>query len=357
MDAGKLALDDDLSKYVDGYGTGGRRVTLEHLLTHTSGIPNYTDMDEWARHLPEELTPRQILDMVKLKPLEFDPGTQFKYSNSGYLLLGLVIEKAAGRSYADYIRQMVLPLGMRQTMYDDTVRVIPRRARGYEWEGDEWRNARYIGMSQPFSAGGLVSTVDDLALWNTAIDRGRLLSESSRARWYTPFTLTSGRSTGYALGWSVTKHEGVAVAEHGGGINGFRSWVVRIPSEQVYVAVLSNNGTSRPGTVARQLAALAIGRPFKDPLLAVVPVPTLEEYVGKYEMADGERISVGIAKGRLTIQQHGEPLPLSPSATAEFFEPDGVLRVSFRPDAATGDMSVTLAGWGEPHEGRRVSRE
>ena len=143
-------------------------------------------------------------------------------------------------------------------------------------------------MSQPFSAGGLVSTVDDLALWNTAIDRGRLLSESSRARWYTPFTLTSGRSTGYALGWSVTKHEGLAVAEHGGGINGFRSWVVRIPSERVYVAVLSNNGASRPGTVARQLAALAIGRPFKDPLLAVVPVPTLEEYVGKYKMADGE---------------------------------------------------------------------
>ena len=357
VDAGKLALDDDPSKYVDGYDTGGRRVTIEHLLTHTSGIPNYTDMDEWARHLPEELTPRQILDIVKVKPLEFYPGAQFKYSNSGYLLLGLVIEKAAGRSYADYIRQMVLPLGMRQTMYDDTVRVIPRRARGYEWEGDEWRNARYIGMSQPFSAGGLVSTVDDLALWNTAIDRGRLLSESSRARWYTPFTLTSGRSTGYALGWSVTTHEGLAVAEHGGGINGFRSWVVRIPSERVYIAVLSNNGASRPGTVARQLAALAIGRPFKDPLLAVVPAPTLEEYVGKYKMADGEGISVGIAKGRLTIQQHGEPLPLSPSATTEFFEPDGVLRVSFRPDAATGDMSMTLAGWGEPREGRRVSRK
>ena len=230
--------------------------------------------------------------MVKAKPLEFDPGAQFKYSNSGYLLLGLVIEKVAGRSYADYIRQMVLPLGMRQTMYDDPVRVIPRRARGYEWEGDEWRNARYIGMSQPFSAGGLVSTVDDLALWNTAIDRGRLLSESSRARWFTPFTLTSGRSTRVCTG--VVGHEargpcGGRARRRDQRVSVVR--VVRIPSERVYVAVLSNNGASRPGTVARQLAALAIGRPFKDPLLAVVPVPTLEEYVGKYEMADGERIS------------------------------------------------------------------
>ena len=357
VDAGKLALDDDVAKYVEGYDTGGRRVTIEHLLTHTSGIPNYTDLDEWAAHLREELTPRQILDMLRVKPPEFEPGTQFKYSNSGYLLLGLVIENVSGRPYADYIRQMVLPLGMRHTMYDDPVRVVPRRARGYEWEGDEWRNARYIGMSQPFSAGGLVSTVDDLALWNTAIDRGRLLSESSRARWFAPFTLKSGRTTGYALGWSVTKHEGLAVAEHGGGINGFASRVVRIPSERVYVAVLSNNGTSRSGTVARQLAALAIGRPFKDPLLAVVPVPTLEEYAGEYEMADGERIRVGTARSRLTIQEHGGPIALSPSGTAEFFEPDGVLRVSFRPDPATAGMSVTLSGWGEPREGRRVSRK
>ena len=357
VDSGKLALDDDVSKYVDAYDTGERRVTIEHLLTHTSGIPDYTDMDEWVRRLREELTPRQILDMVKARPLEFEPGAQFAYSNSGYLLLGLVIEKVSGRPYADYIRQMVLPLGMRQTMYDDPVRVIPRRARGYEWEGDEWRNAPYIGMSQPFSAGALVSTVDDLALWNTAIERGRLLSESSRARWYAPFTLTSGRTTGYALGWSVTKHEGLAVAEHGGGIHGFASRVVRIPSERIYVAVLSNNSASRPGTVARQLAALAIGRPFTDPPLAVVPVPTLEEYVGTYEMADGAQIRVATARNRLTIEQQGDPQVLSPSGTAEFFEPEGVLRLSFRPDAVAGGMSLRLWGWGEPREGRRVRRD
>jgi D-alanyl-D-alanine carboxypeptidase len=357
VDSGKLALDDDVSKYVDGYDTGGRRVTIEHLLTHTSGIPNYTAMDEWARHVREELTPRQILDTLKAKALEFEPGAQFKYSNSGYLLLGLIIEKVSGRSYADYIRQMVLPLGMRQTLYDDPLRVIPRRARGYEWEADEWRNAPYIGMSQPFSAGALVSTVDDLALWNTAIERGRLLSESSRTRWYAPFTLTSGRTTGYALGWSVTKHEGLAVAEHGGGIQGFASRVVRIPSERVYVAILSNNGASRPGTVARQLAALAIGRPFKDPPLAVVPGPTLEAYAGTYEMTDGEQIRVDTAKNRLTIQQHGDPVALSPSGMAEFFEPEGVLRLSFRPDGTNGGMSVRLWGWGEPREGRRVRRD
>src|SRR5918993_155343 len=354
VDAGKLTLDDDVAKYVEGYDTGGRRVTIEHLVTHTSGIPNYTELDEWAAHLRDELTPRQILDMIRVKPHEFEPGTQFKYSNSGYLLLGLVIEKVSGRPYADYIRQMVLPLGMPQTMYDDPLLLIPRRARGYEWESDEWRNAPYIGMSQPFSAGALVSTVDDLALWNTAIERGRLLSESSRARWFAPFRLASGRTTGYALGWSVTTHEGLAVAEHGGGIQGFASCVVRIPSERVYVAVLSNNGASRPRTVARQLAAVAIGRPFRDPPLVVVPGPTLETYVGTYEMADGEQIRIATVRNRLTIQQHGEPVALSPSGMAEFFEPDGVLRVSFRPAGTNGGMSVRLWGWGEPREGRRT---
>ena len=135
------------------------------------------------------------------------------------------------------------------------------------------------------------------------------------------------------------------------GSTGFASRVVRIPSERVYVAVLSNNGASRPGTVARQLAALAIGRPFKDPLLAVVPVPTLEEYVG--ELRDGRRgADQGRdARSRLTIQQHGEPMALSPSATAEFFEPEGVLRVSFRPDAATGGMSVHAGGLGRTARG------
>jgi D-alanyl-D-alanine carboxypeptidase len=356
LDQGKLALDDDVTKYVEGYDTHGRRLTIEHLLTHTSGVPSYTDMEEWFPHIREELAPRQILDKFANRPLEFDPGTRFRYSNSGFLLLGLVIEKVSGRSYADYVRQMVLPLGMRQTMYDDPLRVIPRRARGYERKEDEWRNARYIGMSQPFSAGALVSTVDDLALWNTAIERGRLLSDSSRARWFTPFTLASGTSTGYAMGWAITTHEGLAVAEHGGGIPGFVCHVVRLPSERLYVAVLSNNTASNPTTVARRLAALAIGRPFKDPAVVPVPAPSLDAYTGRYELPDGEMVRVAAKAGALTIERHGEETRLSPSGPADFFEADGVLRVRFRADAA-GGMSVTLGGWGEPHEGRRVARD
>jgi D-alanyl-D-alanine carboxypeptidase len=355
-DAGKLALEDDVAQYVSPYDTAGRRVTIEHLLTHTSGIPNYTDLEEWSPHLPEELTPRQILDMVQAKPLEFEPGSRFKYSNSGYLLLGLIIEKVSGRSYADYIRQMVLPLGMRQTMYDDPVRVIPRRARGYERKAGEWRNARYIGMSQPFSAGALVSTADDLALWNTAIERGRLLSDSARARWFTPYTLASGRASRYAMGWLVTTHEGLLVAEHGGGIPGFACFVVRLPAERLYVAVLSNNAASHPAAIAHRLAALAIGRPFQDPPVVAVPAPTLEGYAGTYAMADEQAITIATDKGHLTIEQHGEIAALSASGPADFFEAGGVRRLTFLPDAATGAMGVRMWGWGEPLEGKRVGR-
>jgi D-alanyl-D-alanine carboxypeptidase len=353
VDQGKLALDEAVTKYVDGYDAG-HRVTIEQLLTHTGGVPNYTDMAEWVPHLREELTPLQIVDMFRQKPLEFDPGSRFKYSNSGYLLLGLVIEKVSGRMYADYIRQMVLPLGMRQTMYDDPARVTPRRARGYERVGEEWQNARYIGMSQPFSAGGLISSVDDLALWNTAIDRGRLLSEASRARWFTPATLPSGSTTGYALGWRVTTHEGVAVAEHGGDIPGYAAYVIRIPSQRLFVAVLSNNRPSHPSTVAQRLAALSLGRPFVDPTVATVLPPTLATYVGTYEMPDGETVRIAVTDDRLTIDRHGDTTALSASGPADFFEPGGVLRVTFQPEAGTG-MRIKLWGWGEPREGNRVN--
>jgi len=355
-DQGKLALDDEVTKHVDGYDTHGRRVTLEHLLTHTSGVPSYTDLPEWFPHVREELKPRQIVEMFGPKPLEFEPGSRFKYSNSGYLLLGLVIEKVSGRTYADYIRRMVLPLGMRQTMYDDPLRVIPRRARGYGRAGDEWANAPFIAMSQPFAAGALLSTVDDLALWNTAIERGRLLSDASRARWFAPYVLPSGRATGYAMGWSVTSHEGLAVAEHGGGIPGFVCHVIRIPSERLYVAVLSNNPSSQPDAVARRLAALAIGRPFTDPPLAVVPASTLETYAGRYDMPDGEVVRITVAGDRLGIERHGASRKVSASGPADFFEPDGVLRITFQP-GANDEMSVRFWGWGEPREGRRVSRD
>ena len=357
VDQGKLAVDDQVTKYVDGYDAGGHRVTIEQLLTHTSGVPNYTDMDEWFPHLREELTPWRILDIVKTKPFSFEPGTRFKYSNTGYLLLGLVIEKVSRRSYADYIRQMVLPLGMRQTMYDDPLRVMPRRVRGYERYGDEWRNARYIGMSQPFAAGALVSSADDLALWDTAIMRGRILSESSRTRWFTPYTLTSGRTTRYAMGWAITTHETLAVAEHGGGIPGFACHVVRLPTERLFVAVLSNNPSSRPDTLARLLTALAIGRQFKDPPTAPVPAPTLESYVGTYELEDDEPMRVTVADGRLTIEHHGRTRVMSASGPQDFFEPAGVLRLTFQPDASGDGMTMKVWGWGEPREARRVRQQ
>ena len=232
---------------------------------------------------------------------------------------------------------------------------MPRRVRGYERYGDEWRNARYLGMSQPFAAGALVSSVDDLALWDTAIERGRILSDSSRARWFTPFTLASGRATHYAMGWAVTTHESLAVAEHGGGIPGFACHLVRLPSERLFVAVLSNNSASQPSTLARRLAALAIGRPFKDPPVAPVTAPTLESYVGTYEFGDeNEPMRVVLAEGTLTIEQHGRTTALSASGPVDYFEPDGVLRLTFQPDASGDGMTMKVWGWGEPREARRV---
>jgi CubicO group peptidase (beta-lactamase class C family) len=168
-DEGKLALNDDVRKYIPDFPDKGAVITIEHLLTHTSGVPSYTELPAWLKLWRQDMSPAEILALTKDLPLEFPPGTRFKYDNTGYTMLGMVIEKASGMSYADFItRRIFEPCGMKSSSYGSKQALVANRAFGYTRNGKSWENAPYLSMTQPYAAGSLMSTADDLAAWRTA---------------------------------------------------------------------------------------------------------------------------------------------------------------------------------------------
>ena len=245
---GRLALTDPITRFLPDFPTGGRTVTLEHLLTHTSGVPNYTDLPEWIPRWREDMSLATLIGLFAGRPLDFEPGQSWSYSNSGYVLLGAVIEKVTGRSYEDYVEsELFAPLGMTGTRYGHQEEVVAGRVAGYVKGPAGWLNAPYLSLTQPYSAGALMSTVDDLARWSDALEAGRVVSAAARDRMFTPAVLRGGEqdgvSTRYGLGNAVTSVAGRPAHEHGGGIHGFVADLLRVPEGDLLVIVLSNNPT------------------------------------------------------------------------------------------------------------------
>ncbi|MEM7351630.1 MAG: serine hydrolase domain-containing protein [Acidobacteriota bacterium] len=263
---GKLSVQDPITKYLPDYPTDGHTITIEHLLTHTSGIFSYTSIPGYMdAKVQRDLTVDELIDEFDDQEMEFAPGERWSYSNSGYVLLGAIIEKVSGSSYADFIDEHIFtPLGMTASEYGG-LQLIPKRAAGYARDGaGGYRNAPYLSMTQPHAAGSLLSTVDDLALWDRALDSDELLAASSRQRMFTPYDLAGGDPTTYGYGFVIDTFRGTRAISHGGGIFGFSTFAVRLPEEGVYVAVLSNGAPVDPGLIAQKLAALAIGKPLTE---------------------------------------------------------------------------------------------
>jgi CubicO group peptidase (beta-lactamase class C family) len=308
---GKVKLDDPITKYVSDFETRGKTITIEHLLTHTSGIPSYTAIPNFEEIRVRKMSPRQIVALVDAQPLEFEPGSQFKYSNTGYVLLGMVIEKASGMSYADYMLEHVFkPAGMKDTRYGRNDFPTDRHARGYEASQSGFKDAPPLDMSQPFSAGAIESTVDDLWSWTRSLSEGRVVDPRLLERAWTPYTLPGGKSD-YGYGWFVTPdrdapHE--RWISHGGGINGFKSSALWLPERKVFVAVLSNAlGGPDPGRLARQLAQEALGRETRQRVAITLPEATLDKYLGVYEISPNFKLTVTREGERLFIQGTNQP--------------------------------------------------
>ncbi|MCC6070279.1 serine hydrolase [Massilia sp. GCM10020059] len=330
---GKLALTDEISRFLPDYPTQGKKITIEHLLTHTSGIQSYTGKPSYSQTMDRDFSVSQMIDSFKNDPMLFAPGERFDYNNSGYFLLGAIIEKVSGQSYAQFLEQRIFtPLGMAHTAYEGKERSKGPRAAGHSKGETGFGPARPLSMTQPYAAGSLVSSVDDLARWDKAIADGKLLKPASWKKAFTPYKLADGNSTGYGYGWEIGRLNGSERIAHGGGINGFSTYALRVPGKKVFVAVLSNteSGRTHPEMVATKVAAIAIGKPFPDFKAITVAPKVLEQYVGVYKIDDQNTRTIRLEDGKLTMQRTGrERFPLMAYKENGFYFADSLATLEF----------------------------
>ena len=266
-DQGRLSVDDVITKHLPDYPTQGRTVTIRHLLNHTSGI-SMAHM-----HTRQDVNTSELLGMFKDEPFMFEPGEQLQYSNNNYNILGVIIEKISGKSYADFLNEEFFePLGMEDTSFDDYSQIIERRAKGYQGSGDDIQNASFVSMSVPYAAGAVMSSLDDMVLWNRALFGGKVMSRASFEKMTTSTVSTATASEGmdhgmhdgafgdYAFGLFVKEIAGHSVFEHGGAIEGFLAFNIYVPDEELSIVILQNTtGKSGLRDLATQLTAIALG--------------------------------------------------------------------------------------------------
>jgi CubicO group peptidase (beta-lactamase class C family) len=242
VEAGKLSLDDKLTRVLDDLPAAWEMVTIRQLLNHTSGIPDFAKKLDFHVDMRKDFTERQIIALVANDPLDFRPGERMSYSNTGYFLLGMVIEKTSGRPYGDFLRERIFqPLGMAATRFNNLRAVIPNRARGYGLEDAMLYNAEYVSPSIPFAAGGLVSSAADMTRWALAQGSQKLLKAASWEAMWTPGGLNDGKTTAYGFGWYVRSKWSRKRVEHLGGIQGFNGGIVKFIDGDLTVIVLFNS--------------------------------------------------------------------------------------------------------------------
>jgi CubicO group peptidase (beta-lactamase class C family) len=252
---GKLSLDDRITQHLSDLPTAWNAVTVRHLLSHTSGIKNYTSTQAYDKSVHDDLTHREMLDLVAKEPLEFKPGEKFAYSNTGYFLLGMLIEKITGKKYGEFLAERIFDrIGMKHTRVNDLTAIIPNRAHGYSFHDGILLNGDYVNPTQTFAAGALVSTATDLAKWDAALYTGRLLRLSSLEQMWTPAPLSGGETAKYGFGWRVDKVNGHRLISHGGAVRGFSTQISRFVDEGLTVIVLINADNGKADALATGIA-------------------------------------------------------------------------------------------------------
>lgn len=335
QEQGKLSIQDNIKMYVPDFPTGGNKITIEHLMTHTSGIANYTnDRDLFAKEIQVPITLDDMLKRFEAHPMVFKTGDEMRYSNTGYVLLGKIIEVASGQSYAEFIEQNIFKkLAMNSSRYGGD-QIIPNRASGYETAHGEVVNASHIDMSWPHAAGSLLSTVGDLNIWNKAIRNGKLISEESYQQMIKPFKLNDGTFSDYGYGFGISKLNKYDTIEHGGGIPGFVTWAVYIPSEDLYVAALTNSGNGDPGVVARSLIAklLDIDLPTFKP--ANVDKNEAKKLLGTYKISEEASRTLLMENGKFyTERETGAKFEVIPYSQTGFYYEGGLTYIEFTKNA------------------------
>lgn len=255
---GKLSVNDPVSKYIPDYPMGDK-ITIHHLLTHTSGIKDFTKMKSLRDISQKEMTPKMIVDFFKNEPVDFTPGEKFAYNNSGYVVLGYIIELVSGETYEDFIQKNIFDkAGMTKSFYASDTKITPKRAYGYHKREDGYVNKMQISLSIPFSSGSLMSSVGDMLKWQNALNQNLLLNLKTIKKAFTKYKLNDGQEFTYGYGWHLIDTDGIPLRKHSGSVFGFKSMGVYIPSEDIYVIGLTNCDCNSPTQVTEEIALLTL---------------------------------------------------------------------------------------------------
>lgn len=354
QEKGKLNIQDKLSKYFPELPFADS-VTVYNLLTHTSGIYNYTENGDFmASDAVNPATPEKMMALFRNHPLEFAPGSKFSYSNSGYSLLGYIIEKASGMPYEKLMRQVILqPLGMTTAGFDFAHNTSPDRTTGYNFiDGERFGQAGIVDSSVAFSAGSLYGSVRDLYAWDQALEKGKLLSAASWKQVYTPYL------SHYAFGWSVDSLFGKPVVAHNGGIFGYTSTIKRFPQDDAVVIVLSNNSSHQVEEIANNLAGLLFGQTIewpKETVAVQLPEEKLKAFVGEYESMPGFIVVFRLENGVLKAKPADEPeVELTPESETSFVIKSDNIHILFDKDDSGAVKGFKFVAGGNTIQAKKI---
>jgi CubicO group peptidase (beta-lactamase class C family) len=334
---GALSISDPVCKHLKPCPDAWKDITLRHLLTHTSGIPDYTRGPDFLSKMRTPRSADEVIATFRDLPLDFAPGAKYRYSNAGYYVLGAVIEKVSGRRFeAELAESIFKPLGMEATAYGANVRALPRLASGYQPRGTGNETADYVDTSWLFAAGGIHSTVEDLFKFERALSTDVLLPARELA------DMWSAEHGEYGYGWQLLpatpKTLNRRLVFHAGGIPGFSTDLLRYPDEDVTIIILANLHPVALGEVSRDLAAIVFGEPYSVPTVrrtAKVDPAVYDTYVGRYEINPNVTIHVTREGDQLTVQATGQPKDFAvPESETSFYSRVSPARLSFAKDAA-----------------------
>lgn len=326
QEQGKISVNDKLSKFVPDFPRGNE-VTIHHLLTHTSGIHNFTAKPDFINKVTAPVTEDSLIASFKNDPFDFSPGEKWQYSNSGYFLLGYIVEKVTGKPYGDYLKEIFFePLHMTNTGIHTTNLRLDKEAKGYTKENNQYKLAANWDMSWAGGAGAIYSTVEDLNTWNNAVFSGKVINEKSIKEAFTPVTLNDGKRPDnaiYGYGWQFGNYRGEEIIQHGGGVLGFISQLARYPEENVTVAILTNLSPPEVNLNSDIIAEFVLWEKMDGQKSSAVNTSVSEnvgKYVGRYDFRNGAIMIVSAENNNLFAQLTGQQkFPIFPSGVGEYF--------------------------------------
>ena len=359
VEQGKIGLQDSIQAYIRDFPSKGYTITIENLLTHTSGIKDYMSEISNPSKEKDRYSPKDGVDFIKDAPLNFKPGSTFRYSNSNYFLLGYIIEMVTGRPFEKYLQDDVLDkASLKNTFYIHPETNIPNMPQGYARFDGRLEKATLQPIDILYSAGGLISSVDDIYKWHEALYNQQLVGKETLEKATTPFKFPDGTFSQYAYGWFVKDLDGSKTIEHSGSTDGFQSDEIYIPGENVFVVALYNcyEADMDWELLTNDIARVALGKPLDHEIRLKEDV--LKAYVGTYEVNisnENHKLIVTFNNGRLSIEASnpGDRLPkvfLYAKSETEFYMKEAPLRFEFVKDANNIFKIITYNNRGKDAE-------